>query len=369
MEVRLNSNVKRFEKDLKKLEKTCNEKDCAVIVQITSAVRKEKRRPMKIVFVCYRIVRTFFEKDLPVFAASAAFWIMISAVPLLMSVLTAVQLIPGFDESRVQDLLIQAAPNMPQFSALIHFITDSLFVSEPGTILSLSAVMTLWPASTGVYGIEKGIHRICGSDRKSHYLTERVFAMFLTVFFIAVLILTLFILVLGDSIQLLVSAHAPLLARLIDPFLDKKTLISAGFLFCFFLLFYRVLPGGTSKRDLNLHGRDAGTAEAACLKEIKSGAGKFNNRKFNAEKSGFDTFKTRKIFPGALFATAGWIIFSGLFSIYFTHYRNISYMYGSLGALVLFMFWLYAVICIVFLGAVLNCCLADGKEPDLKQTA
>ncbi len=58
--------------------------------------------------------------------------------------------------------------------------------------------------------------------------------------------------------------------------------------------------------------------------------------------------------PGAMFSTLGWIVFSGLFSIYFNNFSNYSYMYGSLTAVVVLMLWLYICICILLIGAELN---------------
>ena len=58
--------------------------------------------------------------------------------------------------------------------------------------------------------------------------------------------------------------------------------------------------------------------------------------------------------PGGVFATLGWIIFSYLFSIYFNHFSNFSYMYGSLTAIVVVMLWLYICICILLVGAEIN---------------
>ena len=64
--------------------------------------------------------------------------------------------------------------------------------------------------------------------------------------------------------------------------------------------------------------------------------------------------KPRQQLPGAVFTAVGWLIFSYAFSIYFTHFSNFSYMYGSLTAVVLLMLWLYICICILFVGAELN---------------
>lgn len=272
---------------------------------------------MKQLLFCYTTVRKFIDDDMTIFAASAAFWIMISAVPFLMVILTAVQLFPGFDKSSIQQLLIQAAPDLPQLSTLIYSVTDDVFVKAPSAILSLTAVLTLWSASTGVYRIEVGIRKIYGTRKSARFVAQRLSAMLFTLFFAAVLLLTLFLLVLGSSIQLLVNRYLPLVSALLSLILGFKALITGAILYLFFLLLYHLLPGRAPQ--------------------------------------------VQRQYPGALFATIGWLLFSYLFSIYFTYFKNISYMYGSLGALILLMFWLYAIICIIFLGAEINRLLAPPE--------
>ena len=41
--------------------------------------------------------------------------------------------------------------------------------------------------------------------------------------------------------------------------------------------------------------------------------------------------------------------------MYFNFFSRFSYMYGSLTAIILLMLWIYFCICILFLGAEINC--------------
>lgn len=247
---------------------------------------------------------------MPVYAASAAFWILISSVPFLMLIITAIQFIPGLEKETVQMMLIEAAPNMPQFRTLITSVTDNLYINSPGAMISVSALLSIWSASTGVYGIEKGIRNIYGTSKNSSYIKMRLGAMVFTFLFIVALLLTLILMVLGSSIQNLANTYLPFLAHIVSYILNFKLLITIVMLFISFMLIYRFMPG---KADyVNHH------------------------------------------YPGALFVSLGWVIFSFLFSIYFTYFKNISYMYGSLGAIVLLMFWIFAIICMVFFGAEIN---------------
>ena len=71
--------------------------------------------------------------------------------------------------------------------------------------------------------------------------------------------------------------------------------------------------------------------------------------------------RIRDTLPGALLGSAGWLIFSDLFSIYVEHFSDYTNIYGSVYAVALSMLWLYFCICIVFYGGVLNKTLQKMK--------
>ena len=72
----------------------------------------------------------------------------------------------------------------------------------------------------------------------------------------------------------------------------------------------------------------------------------------------------RSQLPGAVFATAGWLIFSRVFSFYIVHFWRLSYIYGSLTAVILVILWLYVIINLLFIGAGLNAeLLPKGFSP------
>jgi membrane protein len=57
---------------------------------------------------------------------------------------------------------------------------------------------------------------------------------------------------------------------------------------------------------------------------------------------------------GSLFAMAIWLIASAAFSLYVSHFANYDRIYGSLGAVIILLFWLYISFYIVLLGAEIN---------------
>ena len=65
-----------------------------------------------------------------------------------------------------------------------------------------------------------------------------------------------------------------------------------------------------------------------------------------------------KALPGALFAAVGWLLLQGLFQIYAANAGNYA-AYGFLGAVLLFLTWLYFAAVLVLVGAVVNVALAE----------
>lgn len=69
------------------------------------------------------------------------------------------------------------------------------------------------------------------------------------------------------------------------------------------------------------------------------------------------TAKVRWLTPGALFATIAWLAVTLLFSLYVENFADYDAAYGSLGAVIVLMFWLYLSFMIVLFGAELNASL------------
>ena len=64
-----------------------------------------------------------------------------------------------------------------------------------------------------------------------------------------------------------------------------------------------------------------------------------------------DEPKWRWITWGSAFAAIGWVVVSILFSLYTTHFADYNKTYGSLGAIIAFMFWLWLATTVILLGA------------------
>jgi membrane protein len=78
-----------------------------------------------------------------------------------------------------------------------------------------------------------------------------------------------------------------------------------------------------------------------------------------------DRAEWRWITPGSLFAALGWLVFSMLFSWYVANFGSYNETYGSLGAAIGFMTWIWLSTAIVLLGAEIN---AEMEHQTAKDT-
>ena len=71
----------------------------------------------------------------------------------------------------------------------------------------------------------------------------------------------------------------------------------------------------------------------------------------------------RWLTPGSVLATATWLIGTFAFGVYVRSFGNFQAVYGALGAVIIFLLWLYLSAYILLLGAELNQVLQGKTEP------
>lgn len=70
----------------------------------------------------------------------------------------------------------------------------------------------------------------------------------------------------------------------------------------------------------------------------------------------------KSIMPGIVFALLAWMLVSVGFSFYVEHFANYSVIYGTLGAVIVLLMWLYMTAVILILGAELNAALLTVRS-------
>ena len=254
-----------------------------------------------------QIYDKFAADEMTVYAAQASFFTIIAAFPFIMLLLTVVQIVPSVSQGELMEFILALVP--VGYKSVAFRVISDLSLKSPATMISVTAVTALWSSSRGMMSIAKGLNRVQGKVEKRWYIVKRLICAGYTIVFILVCVLSLGLLVFGTTIQNFVLRQFPLIARVTQHIISLRTLLALAFFMFVFAGIYTYVPD----RKLSLKSQ----------------------------------------LPGAMFTTAGWILFSMAFSLYFKLFggSNFSYMYGSLTAIVLLMLWLYGCICVLFFGA------------------
>ncbi len=251
------------------------------------------------------------------FSAQSALFIIISAFPLIIMILNLIQFLP-ITKADLSYLMVRSMPDA--LEPFIINIIDELYSKSSGTIISLTALTTLWSASKGTLSVVRGLNSIYQINETRNFITLRFISILYTIILILTLLFTLTILVFGNTLFILIETRFPFLETLANVLIILRPLLALSILTLFFSLLYKIIPDRPSTLILQT--------------------------------------------PGALFAASGWMLFSFFFSIYIDNFSNFSYMYGSLTAIVLIMLWLYFCMYILFIGAEINVFF----EPNIKET-
>ncbi len=257
-----------------------------------------------------RIYDKYKEDEMTVYGAQVSFFVILSYVPFIMLLLTAVQMIPAITNAQFLELVVNLVPK--EYKSLAFRLVNDLSLKSPATMLSLTAVTALWSAGKGMFSVARGLNRIYGHCEKRWYVFNRLIYSGYTIVFVAVCILSIGLLIFGTMLQDFIMVHFPIIGNVTGHIINFRAVWFFMVLFIFFMGIYTYVPD----QKLSLKSQ----------------------------------------IPGALFSSVGWICFSLAFSLYFTHIGggNYSYMYGSLAAIVLLLLWLYMCMCILFMGAEIN---------------
>lgn len=256
------------------------------------------------------------------YAAQAAYFLILSIIPIIIILLTLVQFTPLTREV-VMEAVVHVFPTSIQ--GFMTSIVNQAY-NQSGNIIPITVIVALWSAGKGVMAITSGLNLVYDNTETRNYLFLRMRASLYTVIFLVAIVLSLILSVFGNSISELIYEYAPLLKDITEQIMELRTLFTFGILTFFWDIVYKYLPNRTN--------------------------------------IGRTTF--RKQLPGALFTACGWMIISFFISVYLDVFTGFSTMYGSLTMLILIMIWLYLCMYVILLGGEVNAFLerynAAGKS-------
>lgn len=263
-----------------------------------------------------QLLRYFSRQRIGVHAASAGYFIVLSVFPLLVLLLALLRY-TGLQVDTLTDFVADFLPEalIPSAKRLIV----STYRNTSGAVVSLSALTGLWSASRGVYGLLTGLNTIYEVPENRGYVYTRGISVFYTFLFILLLLVTLVLNVFGATLLENLPFENLTLWQFLWDLVNQRFVLMLLLQTALFSAMFMALP---NKRN---------------------------------------TF--RESVPGAVLASAGWLIFSDLYSIYVENFSAYANIYGSVYAVALSMLWLYCCISIVFYGGALNHYLQTRRKP------
>ena len=272
----------------------------------------------KLIALVKKVLKISSDQDLAVYAGNATLYIMMSVIPMLMVVIAAVSVMPWFTSADFRNLLFEYLPDIPEIQNLISNIITNLNGQSSSFVASLSALTSIWSASSGISAIQKGLKKMYLVP--SFGIKDKVLAVIYTFLFAVQLLSLLLFQVLGSSIKEIMSSfssdfflfrHVGTISNVINSSSAMTIIISLIVL----LLTYTYLPGG--RRSM------------------------------------------KSQFPGALLTSVIWAVFSLLFSFFIPRFWKASSLYGSLASVFLVAMWLRTMLTILFYGAAINTVLEE----------
>ena len=249
--------------------------------------------------------------QIPLHSAYTSFFLVLSLFPGLLLLLGVLRYTP----MGVQEVFAILEGWLPQsLLPTVRSLVEASYRHSSGTVVTISVLGALYSASRGMFGIRNGLDAIYTPKEPRSYLHKRGSSILYNLSFLLVLVLTLALYLASTALlDYLWMATSPALMVLLS-MVDLRMVVLLGVQSGVFTVMYALLP---QKRN-----------------------------------------RLRSSLPGALCASAGWLVFSHLFSIYVEHFATYTNIYGSVYALALGMLWLYFCISIFFYGAALNHYLA-----------
>lgn len=241
------------------------------------------------------------------FSAQASFFLILSVFPFIMLLLTIIHYTP-LEQTVLLSILLDITPEA--LNPLITNVVEELYEKASGTMLSVTAVMAIWSSSKGMRAITRGLHSVFHIRQKRNYFLERAIAILYTIVLLVVILLSLSLIVFGNSLLHFLGYNLPFVYGIAEIFVKQRFLIILLILSLFFSLLYKSI----------------------------------------AQKR----YTLMQLLPGSLFSSLGWLGFSYAYGIYVNYYSNFSYMYGSLTTIVILMLWIYVCMYILFIGGEIN---------------
>ena len=268
----------------------------------------------RVFHLVYRLVDRFFTDRVSESAAHLAYFFLFSLFPMLIFLNALIGLF-HFDIGEIISLLSV----LPQdLAALLGGYVDYLQQASSPSLLVTGLALTVWFFSRAARSLTLCINNAMRIRTPRSTLQHFALSVLLTFLLMLSVIVALIFVVTGQELLELVTGWIPRAAGLFSLWGRMRPVVMGVYFLSVLVLIYTLAP----------------------------------NRRISPLRA----------LPGALFAMAAWLAASAVFSHYVDNIARYSVLYGSLGAIIILMLWLYILGIVLVLGAEINHIVATGSQ-------
>lgn len=245
-------------------------------------------------------------------AAQVAFYFIFALFPLLLFLLSLFGLVLGSAENMRQELFGYLREVIPSSAiTLIEQTLTEVVQESSGGKLTFGFLIALWSASAGIDSVRIALNDVYDLKETRPWWKYKLISVLLTLGLTILIIFVIAVIFYGTHFLTLLlttaglESSAPILAGILSFILIIAALLLA------FAFLYAFVPNHTP-------------------------------------------FTWKWITPGAAAAVILWLIFSFGFRIYLAFFDSYAKTYGSLGAIIILLLWLYLTALVILIGGVIN---------------
>lgn len=254
-------------------------------------------------------------------AAALGYYLTLAIFPAMILLMTIIAYLPISDvDQAIMDVLKQALPE--EASNMVAGVVSEVTGKQRGGLLSFGILGTVWAASTGMYAIMRQLNITYDVTEARSFIRTRAWALLLSVCFGVLVIGAFSLVVLGGVFEDWVGDFLGFTGIVAVLFEALRWIVIVSALLLGFALIYKFGP--------------------------------------DVEQ------EFRFITPGSVLGGTLLIIASVGFSLYVGNFADYDATYGSIGAVIVLMLWLYIAGLVILIGSEINA-LLEHYSPEGKR--
>lgn len=253
-----------------------------------------------------------FEEDVFSSAAQVAFYFSFSLFPLLLFLISLFGIVLDTADELRNELFFYLSRVMPITAfELVRDTIKEVTENSTGGKLTLGLLITLWSASAGVDSLRIALNSVYRIKEKRAWWRTKLLSLLMIIGLTFLISITLAIVFYGWKFVLFLLSLVNLPIPSFIFLMIIQWIMIITLLLAVFAMIYNLLPD-------------------------------------------HQPIKFRWISPGAITSIVLWLLLSYGFRTYLQYYNTYDRMYGSLGAVIILMLWLYLTALVVLLGGIIN---------------